>query len=300
MAIAFRRPTISSAPVIRTLQAADVSALHLPTPRGASSLIQALERLPGRSVWSPDSLEYLLLAPWRQRCEIACIEEFDAVRHLQPLLNAAFERCVAHGDELLLAIELESYRPQSRFERAGMELLEEVITYELEYYPTIAPSLGPLRRRPVTPFDESAIETLLEIDQAAFPWLWRNSRREFAVYLRTPGVSVTLLEADGAPVAYVGSTLFAGWGHLDRIAVLPGDQGRGFGRHALAIAVDALRRQGAHRVALSTQRTNRRSQRIYERFGFQRTPELDYRLFGVWCHPHRAGTHGAEVDFAPC
>jgi ribosomal protein S18 acetylase RimI-like enzyme len=294
VALAFRHHPVASQPVVRTLEPSDVAALRLPTPRGAMSLKQALERLPGRSVWAPDSLEYALLAPWRNRTEIAVIEELDAVRHLVPLLRAAFERCVAHGDELMLAIELESSRPASRFERAGLELLEEVITYELDGPPRVVQSGGGvLRRRPVTAFDITAIDHLLAIDQAAFPWLWRNNRREFDVYLRTPGVSVTLLEANGSPVAYVGSTLFAGWGHLDRIAVVPDAQGLGFGRQALASAVDSLRRQGAQRVALSTQRTNRRSQRLYERFGFLRTPELDYRLFGSWCHPHRAGEYRA-------
>lgn len=288
MAVAFRQSTIPPPPAARTLEPGDIASLRLPTSRGASTLRQALERLPGRSVWAPESLEYVVLAPWRNRTEIACIEELDAVRHLEPLLRAAFERCVAHGDELMLAIELESYRPVSRYQRAGMQLLEEVITYELDAHPRTSQMRGMLRRRPVTPFDESAVDLLLAIDQTGFPWLWRNNRREFDVYLRTPGVSVTLFEADGEPVAYVGSTLFSGWGHVDRIAVMPGVQGRGYGRQALATAVDALRLQGARRIALSTQRTNRRSQRLYERFGFRRTPELDYRLFGSWCRPHRA------------
>ncbi|MGH2618799.1 MAG: GNAT family N-acetyltransferase, partial [Thermomicrobiales bacterium] len=117
--------------------------------------------------------------------------------------------------------------------------------------------------------------------------LWHNSRTEFDVYLRIPGVDVSLLEAGGEPVAYIGITHFAGWGHLDRIAVLPGQQGRGFGREALGLAVDIMRRQGARRAALSTQLTNRRSQRLYERFGFRRTYEHDYRLFGRWRRPER-------------
>ena len=296
MAVAVRQSVPAAHAVVRPLEPGDVAALRLPTPRGATSLRQALEQYPGRSVWAPASLEYALLSPWRHRTEIACVEELDAVRHLEPLLRAAFERCVASGDDLMLAIELESYRPVSRYERAGMELLEEVITYELDRHPQISRSSSPLRRRPVTPFDGSAIEHLLAIDQAAFPWLWRNNRREFDVYLRTPGVAVTLLEAEGAPVAYVGSTLFSGWGHLDRIAVLPEYQGHGFGQHALAIAIDALRRQGARRVALSTQRTNWRSQRLYERFGFERTPELDYRLFGCWCRPGVPGGNDAVAQ----
>jgi ribosomal protein S18 acetylase RimI-like enzyme len=51
--------------------------------------------------------------------------------------------------------------------------------------------------------------------------------------------------------------------------------------------VDAIRHRGVRRVGLSTQRTNFRSQRLYERFGFHRTSEHDYRLFGAWCQPVR-------------
>ena len=286
-AVATRREPRVAGSAVRTLRPEDVASLRLPGIRGPQALKQALERHPGRSVWMPESLEFALLAPWRHRPEIAHVDELDAVRGTEPLLRAAFERCVANGDELMLAIEMDSYRQRSRFERAGLELLEEVITYEIDAARSPALRSGELRVAPETPIDERAIGHLLRIDQASFPWLWRNNRAEFDVYLRTPGVAVALLIRDRNPVAYVGWTLFDGWGHLDRIAVLPDAQGHGFGREALAIAVDAMRRQGARRVALSTQRTNQRSQRLYARFGFQRTPELDYRLFGAWCHPGR-------------
>jgi len=96
-----------------------------------------------------------------------------------------------------------------------------------------------------------------------------------------------MVEADGEAVAYFGVTLFPDWGHLDRVAVVPEHQGRGLGLETLGLAVDTMRRRGARRVGLSTQRTNVRSQRLYERFGFQRTPDHDYRLFGAWCRPER-------------
>jgi ribosomal protein S18 acetylase RimI-like enzyme len=241
--------------------------------------------MPGRSVWIPETLEYLVVAPWRNRPEIASVEEFVAVRNADTLLRAAFERCVDRGDDLFLAIELEAHRGRSRYERAGLELLEEVITYEVQSSRVPAPAADRVRLVPVIAGDDRSLDRILRIDEHAFPWLWRNSRAEFENYLRTPSVAVSMVEADGQPVAYVGATLFPGWGHLDRIAVAPEVQGQGLGRDALALVVDAMRRQGARRVALSTQRTNWRSQRLYERFGFHRTPELDYQLFGAWPQP---------------
>jgi ribosomal protein S18 acetylase RimI-like enzyme len=246
-----------------------------------------LDLYPGRSVWVPSTLEYALIGPWRNRPEIASIEDLVAVRHLEELLRAAVERCADLGDELILTVELDSRRSPARYERAGLEMLEEVITYELGTAREPWSGSDHIRLVRVQSNDEAAIDLITNIDQESFPWLWRNNRTEFDIYLQTPGVEVWLVEADGGSVAYFGVTLFPDWGHLDRIAVVPEQQGRGFGLETLGLAVDTMRKRGARRVGLSTQRSNRRSQRLYERFGFQRTRQYDYRLFGAWCSPEQ-------------
>jgi ribosomal protein S18 acetylase RimI-like enzyme len=277
------RGSLASTSIVRTLAPRDVPALRLPGRRGAESVRRLLDRYPGRSVWIPATLEYALIGPWRNRPEIASIEDLVAVRHLEELLRAAVERCVEQGDELILTVELDSRRSPARYERAGMEMLEEVITYELGSAREPWSGSNHIRLERVQPYDEAAIDLVTSIDQASFPWLWRNNRAEFDVYLGTPGIEVWLVETDEDPVGYFGVTLFPDWGHLDRIAVVPEQQGRGFGLETLGLAVDTLRQRGARRVGLSTQRSNRRSQRLYERFGFQRTSAHDYRLFGAWC-----------------
>src|ERR687895_1167917 len=120
-----------TAPAVRTLGPRDVAALRLPGRRGAESMRRLLEVHPGRSVWVPATLEYALIGPWRNRPEIASIEDLVAVRHLEELLRGAVERCADLGDELILTVELDSQRSPARYERAGLEMLEEVITYEL-------------------------------------------------------------------------------------------------------------------------------------------------------------------------
>ena len=87
------------------------------------------------------------------------------------------------------------------------------------------------------------------------------------------------------PVAYAGLTSYLGWGHLDRIAVLPALQNRGFGQEALGFAINRLALQGARRVGLSTQRSNVHSQHLYERFGFRRAWGNDYRVYGRFLRP---------------
>ena len=283
-----------TAPEVRPLEREDIPALRLPGSRGAEAVRQLLDVHPGRSVWVPSTLEYALVGPWRNRPEIASIEDLVAVRHMEELLRAVVERCAEHGDDLMLTVELGSRRSPTRYERAGLEMLEEVITYDMGIAREPWSGSDRIRLVRVDANDEAAVERVTDIDQASFPWLWRNNRTEFDVYLRTPGVEVWLVEVDSEPVAYFGVTLFPEWGHLDRVAVIPEHQGRGLGLKTLGLAVDTMRRRGARRAGLSTQRTNRRSQRLYERFGFRRTPDHDYRLFGAWCHPERrAGLLGA-------
>jgi RimJ/RimL family protein N-acetyltransferase len=90
---------------------------------------------------------------------------------------------------------------------------------------------------------------------------------------------------DGVPISYFGVTTYLGWGHLDRIAVRPEFQGRGFGKEALTFAIAHLAGLGAQRIGLSTQRGNAPSRRIYERFGFRRVWGNDYRVYGRYLRP---------------
>jgi ribosomal protein S18 acetylase RimI-like enzyme len=139
-----------------------------------------------------------------------------------------------------------------------------------------------------------SLADLCAVDHAAFPWLWWNSSLEFEVYGFTPGVELHLGYVDSEPVSYVGITAYPGWGHLDRIAVIPAMQGSGLGYQSLDFAVSSLIRRGARRIGLSTQKQNVRSQQLYERYGFRRSRANDYRLYGKYLidrnDDHRRGS----------
>jgi len=120
----------------------------------------------------------------------------------------------------------------------------------------------------------------LKIDHAAFPWVWWNEPPEFLEYSEAPGVEMFIGRLDGRPVACLGITAYLGWGHIDRVAVLPELQGRGLGTDAVRFALRRLAASGAKRVGLSTQKGNIASQRVYERLGFRRAVTNDYRLYG--------------------
>jgi ribosomal protein S18 acetylase RimI-like enzyme len=275
---------------IRLLRPEDVPRLRLGRQRRTSEAIvqQMIATYPNRSVWAPDTLEFVLVAPWRHRSDVAVIDELAAVKHARALLAAAVENCRQAGDAIVLMLEMDERRHPSFYARAGMHPIEDVITYDL---PRVRPVSLPsaMTFAAADPAEPWQLDALLRIDHAAFPWLWWNSEEEFRVYAAAPGTHLYLGTVDRRPVAYLGMSIFPGWGHLDRIAVDPTIQGHGLGRQALVFAINTMHRAGARRIALSTQLGNERSQRLYERFGFQRSPGFDYRLYGA---PMRSSARG--------
>jgi ribosomal protein S18 acetylase RimI-like enzyme len=235
---------------------------------------------PGLSWWVPGGGEYLIGGPWRHRDEIAAIQELNGRLRSEDLVRAMVDGCRARGLRLVVMLDQYEGRRDSFYSRIGFDLLQHIIIYELPRIPRPVPAVRRLRFFPVTPAEQ---DDLLRVDHAAFPWMWWNSPGEFAAYQALYGVEIYLAyEPDGTPVAYVGITSYRGWGHLDRIAVIPDRQGAGYGLEALNFAVGRLSDLGARRVGLSTQADNIRSQHLYERYGFRRSGGSDYTIYGTW------------------
>ena len=247
-----------------------------------NELNRTISVFPGRSIWIPQADELLVVSPWRNRDDIASIAQISAIRRLDDLIEAA--RCAAFrlGSHAFVMPEWNETRNPHFYERNGLHLFEDVISFEADTGASQSADL--LRGDPVrlVTTDDPLLDRILAIDRAAFPWLWRNSRLEFEHYLLTPSVEIWALRNDaGDPIAYVGITGYAGWGHLDRVAVAPDRQGEGIGETAVRFAIARLRQLGARRVGLSTQRSNVRSQRLYVRIGFRQTRQNDYRIYGT-------------------
>ena len=281
----FRLGGVVSAPAVVPLTPADVPHLRLDRPSGEIAVVEQVAAYPNRSVWVPSTLEYVVLAPWRHRPEIAHLAEISPGQHAAALVAAAIDRCRIAGDALVLLIEMDERRSQVFHARAGLSPLETIVTYELDLQKAPPPNGSRLRFERAEPTRPDHLEALLRLDHAAFPWLWWNSDAEFSAYARLLGVRLFLGFEGAIPVAYVGVTSFAGWGHLDRVAVEPTHQGRGFGREALAHAIGTLADLGARRVGLSTQEENWRSRRLYESMGFRRASGNDYALFAASLRP---------------
>ena len=248
--------------------------------------INELDRIvsvfPGRSLWIPESDELLVVSPWRNRNDIAAVAQISAIHRLDDLIRAARQAAFRLGAHAFVMPEWNETRNPRFYARNGLDVFEEVVSFETG---TGTSQPADLRRGNPTQLlsiDSPLLDHILAIDHAAFPWLWRNSRLEFEHYLLSPSVEIwAQCDAEGEPISYVGMTSYAGWGHLDRVAVAPERQGEGYGRAAVLFATARLRQLGARRVGLSTQRSNIRSRQLYERIGFQQTHQNDYRIYGT-------------------
>jgi len=189
-------------------------------------------------------------------------------------------------------------------QQAGFAEVDAVVFFllpALENRP-LAPLYSPegLTLRAAEAVDLPAIAAL---DASTFIPLWHFGHAEIMELLLRGEVRVAIAEA-GSPLAalleqgrdssgdgqsvqplppppqvngayLVGySALLAGRSHeahLARLAVHPAAQGHGVGRVLLEEAIHTARQQGASALALNTQRSNARSQRLYRAAGFMET-----------------------------
>jgi RimJ/RimL family protein N-acetyltransferase len=281
--------TIRAARVV-PLAPDDARGLYLPwsSPFDARSLAEHLRAYPSRSFWLPETGEYIIGEPWRHRAAVTAIVDSTVRDNGQALMVALTDPGAGIGHDLVVMTDFVGTRPAAYYGALGLQLIQEVICYELRTVP-VDPPIGVLTFQRMSLEEPSELAELIEIDHAAFPWVWWNSPEEFIAYGRVPGVELYIgRDRTGTPLAYIGITHFRGWGHLDRIGVVPGHQGTGSGLEALRFAVQTLAATGATRIGLSTQADNLRSQRLYHRFGFVRTYQNDYNIFGRWVKEARA------------
>ncbi|MHB8646719.1 MAG: GNAT family N-acetyltransferase [Thermomicrobiales bacterium] len=293
---------MTAPPVLRVepLLAEDVRSLYIPwsSPFESMSLARHLRSYPTRAFWLPETGEYIVGEPWRHRDEITAVVDISARANGALLLDRLRQPASEPPQELIVMTDFAGARQPSFYTGHGLGLMQEVLCYELRAIPP-EPPRGLLAFSAVSHERLDELAALIAVDHASFPWLWWNSAAEFAAYGQVPGVALYIGADDrGTAVSYVGLTHFRGWGHLDRIGVVPGYQGSGYGLESLRFAARMLARGGATRLGLSTQANNTRSQHLYHRFGFQRTYQNDYNIYGAWMNPARAATawqpEGAE------
>lgn len=265
------------------LEPEDVDWLHLDYhPRlGPEEAIRILSEHPGNSFWIPLTSEFILVTPWRHRSEIVTVHTLGAFSNEDVLLQATMRHAREQGKAGFVMVDIHETRRPTFYSRHGLERLEDIVTYEHRKPHVLAaePIEGDLRFLPVDGTSPDLLDAVLQLDNSAFSWFWWNNRAEFDAYIADSAVNVWAGVQGNKVVAYTGTTRYRRWGHLDRIATSPEAQGNGVGRAMLTHAVRDLVKNGARRVALSTQGNNERSRTLYRRTGFERTSADDYYIF---------------------
>jgi len=115
---------------------------------------------------------------------------------------------------------------------------------------------------------------VLEVDRVAFPPFWQldDAGLEEALEATPRARYRVATPGTGAIAGYAITGRAARHGFLQRVAVHPGHQGRGLGAALIVDGLRWLRRWGAERVVVNTQRENAAALALYERLGFAHEP----------------------------
>jgi predicted N-acetyltransferase YhbS len=146
------------------------------------------------------------------------------------------------------------------------------------------------RIREASPADRPAIEalTLAAYEQYATQMpapLWRAYRTNILDTLADPAPATQLVAEEGGAVvgavllypASPGPTTPRPWPEVRLLAVPPAARGRGIGAALMRECIRRARAGGADVLSLHTTDLMRVAKAMYERRGFVRAPELDFR-----------------------
>ena len=212
-----------------------------------------------------------------ERARLATWRGDGSVAHLAPVatrpLSAAF---VA---DCLVWLRTRGYRSvvtsaltaleSGGFLEAGFALQEEL--------DLLSHDLGGLGRRPrgLRRARRRDRPGIIAMDALAFPPFWRLHEGGLEEALAaTPSVRFRVARrGPGAIAGYAITGLGGDTGYLQRLAVAPSARGQGLGRDLVTDALVWLRRRGARRAMVNTQRTNDSARNLYLACGFRLLPE---------------------------
>lgn len=154
--------------------------------------------------------------------------------------------------------------------KLGFVIKDHIITFE--WYQNPLPQIRPHPRLQIRSARLDDLPALLALDELAFGPMWHKPRTAFREAL-SRAVSFAVGVIGDELVAYEWCDQFGDRAHLTRLATHPDYEGMGIGTQILHYALQTLTQFNVKVVSLNTQKNNLRSQELYQRFGFKRTPE---------------------------
>lgn len=208
---------------------------------------------------------------------IASADSLSARAVLQPLWVALADDLREHGVHTVYVLILSDWLQPVVEHALEFKYCEEIITLR-----RAGPNLPPYNPNStgapvIRNAEREDMAAMVAVDHVAFQAPWQLTRSDLRQAQRI-AASVTVALHGEQIVGYQLSTLFRQSAHLARLAVLPQAQGTGVGSALVDHMTRYFLRRSVRSITVNTQLSNHRSQRLYERYGFQRN---GYDL-GVW------------------
>lgn len=202
---------------------------------------------------------------------------------LRELWARAEAACQAEAGAGIAILMLTNWLP-AYFAELGFRYCDDLVMLQHigSRLPPRPDSLARLR-----PVENEDLAQLVEIDKRAFAPPWQINHVEMWAAVRACAFA-SLASIDGAIVGFQLCARHGTAAHLARLAVHPAHQGRGIASLLLQSLLSDLLGRGIHAITVNTQASNRRSQQLYERFGFLRNGK-DYAVWQKALEPARAG-----------
>jgi len=124
----------------------------------------------------------------------------------------------------------------------------------------------------IRPMVYADLVNVARVDKMAFQLLWQQTEEDLDKAFRQ-AFTATVIEVDEEVVGYQISTPTQMGGHIARLAVLPGEQKKGYGYELLSEALNLFLKRGIRNVTVNTQKDNLSSLSLYKKAGFHLTGE---------------------------
>lgn len=201
----------------------------------------------------------------------ALVQTLFSGNRLPELLTASLGELQGLGRNLQISVLTNHVWLLSALRSVGFQEADQIRFYvrTQQETPTLFLSLD------MRPLVEKDLDIVAQLDADTFDPLWHMGRSDllqlwFSSRIQLAYQGDALIGYTATAVHTFADPQQAAEAQLVRLAVHPGYQGQGYGRQLLTESIAYAHSQGAYRIQLTTQESNKRSQQLYESCHFRR------------------------------